>query len=477
MYATSNVLHIQADQHRFDCLGVNGGRVQTPNLDSLAADGVNFTNAYTPSPICTPERASLMTGQWPSQHGIVNLSGLPGGGPLPPDATTFSDVLDGQGYQLRYVGRWHLGKHTPEAFGFDEWIPNGEYEAWRFRQGLPARPDPDAAWQDDEEAPERTPAGENPWLGKVDEGIGPEESRLSWAADRVISQLEVLADQDEPFLLRWDTWEPHLPNVVPEPYASMYDPGEIDPWPNFDDDLADKPWIQGQQRRTWHLEDATWEDWAPTVARYLGEITLLDAQISRVLDRLEALGLEEETLVVYTADHGDMCGSHGMLDKHFVMYDEVTRVPLIARWPDRIEPGWECDDFVSNAIDLPPTYCDVADAPVPDQFQGQSLVPLFGDATGRDSIFATYYGCQLGLYTQRMVRTEDWKYVWNATSPDELYHLADDPHERTNLAHADAHADRLAAMRRRLRDWLRETGDDVDNPWVMGQLDESEWAW
>ncbi|MCP4454594.1 MAG: sulfatase-like hydrolase/transferase, partial [Planctomycetes bacterium] len=126
----------------------------------------------------------------------------------------------------------------------------------------------------------------------------------------------------------------------------------VRPRPSFPDPLDHKPYIQAQQRRTWKVDEWTWEQWAPVVGRYLGDISLLDAQIGRILSALDALKLADNTLVMYTTDHGDMCGGHGMIDKHFIMYDDVVRVPLIMRWPGRIAPGSRCEAFVSHEIDL-----------------------------------------------------------------------------------------------------------------------------
>jgi len=461
-----NVLLVQADQHRYDCVGASGHPlVETPTLDGLAADGARFSRAYTPIPICSPERASLLTGRWPCEHDVLNLVGQPGGGTLDTDAETFATLASRAGYDTRYVGRWHLGRSDaggPENHGFDGWIPPGRYAEWRARAGLPERPTP----------------GEVGWHGGVDP-VDPDESRLAWGADRTIEQLEALADA-EPFLLRWDTFEPHLPNVVPEPYASMYDPDDVEPWPGFDDDLSDKPWIQRQQLRTWRLEGADWADWAPTVARYLGEISLLDAQFGRVLDALDRLGLAEDTVVIYTADHGDMCGSHGMIDKHYVMYEDVTRVPLFVRWPGVAEPGTVVDSFVTHALDVAATISEAATGTVPDGTGGESLRGLLtGEREGREDIYVTYYGSQMGLYTQRMVRDDRHKYVWNATAPDELYDLERDPGETTNRIDDSDYAAIRERLQGRLLAWLRETGDQLDNPWTAGQLDDDAWppAW
>jgi arylsulfatase A-like enzyme len=353
------------------------------------------------------------------------------------------------------VGKWHVDKQRPPtAFGFDEYVPEEGYGPWRRRQGLPPRP--------------KT----NGYFGEIDPAITPEQSRLAWGADQLLTMLAQTAQRSQPFFIRWDPSEPHLPNVVPEPYASLYPPESIPPWPNFADPLANKPYIQRQQRQSWGVAQWTWQQWAPIVGRYLGEIALLDAQIGRVLAGLEALGLAENTVVVYAADHGDLCGAHGMIDKHYVMYDEVVRVPLLMRWPAGIASGIQCERFVST-LDLASTFCELAGANPPDSFMGSSLLPLLdGRLPGRDDIYATYHGNQFGLYSQRMVRTEQWKYVWNPTAQDELYDLAADPGEITNLAGNARCAEPLAAMRQRLVGWLEQSQDPLLNGWTRRQLVE-----
>jgi arylsulfatase A-like enzyme len=294
----------------------------------------------------------------------------------------------------------------------------------------------------------------------------------SWPGAQTIAVLEGAARRQTPFFIRWDSSEPHLPNIVPEPYASLYPPSAVVAWPSFPDPLTGKPYMQAQQRRTWEVDTWTWENWAPIVARYLGEISLLDAQMERVLDALERLGLAGNTLVIYSTDHGDLCGGHGMVDKHYVMYDDVVRVPLIARWPDRIVPGCTCDAFVSHSIDLASTFCDVAGAEIPATFRGQSLLPLFAGSqeNGRDDIFSVYHGNQFGLYSQRMVRDRRWKYVWNATAEDELYDLETDPGEVLNRATDRACTDELARLRRRVVAWMETTRDPLLNGWTRAQL-------
>jgi arylsulfatase A-like enzyme len=246
----------------------------------------------------------------------------------------------------------------------------------------------------------------------------------------------------------------------------------VPPWAGFPDPLTNKPYIQSQQRRTWELDDWTWDDWAPVVRRYLGEISLLDSQIGRILEKLDQFGLAENTLVIYASDHGDLCGNHGMIDKHFIMYDDVVRVPLILRWPGKIKPGTICDEFVVHSLDLAATICEVAETPIPATFQGESLVKLFSGNSrlNREDVLGMYHGNQFGLYSQRMLRNREWKYVWNATAEDELYHLQRDPGELHNLAQAPDCQPILAEMRQRLVGWMEKIHDPLLNPWTKNQL-------
>lgn len=390
------------------------------------------------------------------QHGVITNPDAEAGRSLRLTTPTFSQLLRDAGYFLGVVGKWGVDpQHPPTNFGFNVYVSERDYGKQRQQLGLPPKP------------------STNRWFGETDPHITPAQSQVAWGADMTIQLLRHAAQQEAPFFLRWDPSEPHLPNVVPEPYASLYPPETIPPWPNFADPLTHKPFIQHQQRRTWGIDAWTWREWAPIVGRYLGEITLLDHQIGRILATLAELGLAEETLVIYTADHGDLCGTHGMIDKHYVMYEELVRVPLIVRWPGHIDAAQSCDAFVSSAVDLAATFCDLAGLPQPVTFAGQSILPLLTrdtQHTTRSDIFTTYHGNQFGLYSQRMVRDRRWKYVWNATAEDELYDLAQDPGELINLAADPAYASEGRRLRQRLVEWMEQTGDRLLNPWIRQQL-------
>lgn len=452
-----NILLIHSDQHRYDCLGVNGHpQLRTPHLDGLAHEGMNFAHAFTPIPVCAPSRNCLLTGRWPVHHGVIANFDTEAPALDTSVMPTFATCLRGAGYVLGHVGKWQVHpRKTPLDYGFHDYIDGRGYGAWRAEQGLPPHP----GWA-------------NGWLGLADDGVAPEQSDLGWSASRTIDLLEQYAQSERPFFLRWDPREPHLPNVVPEPFASMYAPESLTPWPGFADTLEGKPFIQRQQRATWGVAGWTWDQFAPLVSRYLGEVSLMDAQIGRVLAALDELTLQENTLVVYTTDHGDMCASHGMVDKHYVMYDDVTRVPLLVRWPGRVAAASVCGQFVRHALDLAATFCEAAGTSVPDTFQGQSLVPLLEgrEQDGRTDAFSVYHGNQMGLFTQRMVRDMSWKYVWNATACDELYHLDSDPGELRNLASSSSHRDDLARLRRRMVEWMEAIDDPILNFWTRRQL-------
>ncbi len=450
-----NILLIHTDQHRFDCLGAHGHPlVQTPNLDRLIAEGTTFSRAFTPSPICSPARASLLTGTWPSVHGCRGIPKTECYAPVNPELPLLTGLLRDADYRQGWVGKFHgevAGK--PDRHGVDDFLEHGDrYNQWRAEQGLPPKPWSGGTWG---------------YFGNVDPHITPDQSSLAWEADQVLGLMEQYAAGDQPFMLRWDPIEPHLPCIPPEPFASMYNPDDIEPWPGFDDPLEKKPWAQRNQRRMWHVEGWTWKQWAPTVALYLAEVSLLDAQVGRLLAKLDDLGLAGDTLVVYSTDHGDLCGDHGMMDKHFIMYDSVTQVPLILRGPG-VPAGETCGDFVCNEIDIAATALEIAGVEPPDSFVGRSLLTAARgeDPEPRRDMISQYFGAQFGLYSQRMLRDERWKYVWNATDRDELYDTQKDPGELFNLIEDPDYTSQLRRLRRRLGDWMTEIDDPMLNMWT-----------
>lgn len=453
-----NIVLIHSDQHRYDCLGCTGNPIiQTPNLDRLADQGALFRHAFTPSPICSPARASLITGLWPTQHGCVNIPNTESYRPVHEHLPDVFGTLKEAGYGIRYVGKFHSETvRPPTSYGVDEFVSQSAYGAWRKKQGLPPQP------------------RNNGWFGETDPTITPEQSRLAWGADQTIRMMRECHADGDPFFVRWDPSEPHLPCVVPEPYASMYPPETIPPWPSFADELEGKPYVQRLQRKRWGVEDWDWQRWAPVVGRYLGEISLLDAQIGRVLDALDELGVADNTLVVYSTDHGDFCGGHGMMDKHFSGYDDILRVPLILRFPETLRGGQTCDHFVSHSIDLATTLCEAAGAPVPETFEGRNLIADLGERNAtppRKDILCMYQGCQMGLWSTRVVRDSRYKLVFHATAEPEFYDLQEDPGELVNRAEDAALATELKRLAGRLLQWMESIDDPLLNSWTRKQIE------
>ncbi|MDA3959885.1 MAG: sulfatase-like hydrolase/transferase [Planctomycetota bacterium] len=455
-----NILLIHSDQHRYDCLGCTGHPLQrSPNLDRLANDGVCFDQAYCPSPICSPARASLLTGAWPHQHRCLSIPGTEIHRRAKDEFPCFSEILAEAGYGCSWIGKFHQEvSGMPTDHGFMDFTPEAAYVDWRRAQGIPEltkRPDF--------------------WFGECDPHVTEQKTRLHWGADRVLERMASHYAADRPFFVRWDPSEPHLPCRPPPELLAHYPVDAIEPWGSFGCDLSDRPYIQRQQLHTWRVQDWSWSDWAPVVARYHAEIECLDLQVGRLRAWLEDQGLLDNTLIIYSTDHGDLCGGHGMLDKHYIMYDEVMRVPVIARFPQRLASGMRCDAFVASALDIAATILDAAACQQPVSFAGRSLFAVAdgSDPAPRSDIYASWHGGQFGSYTQRMIRERTLKYIWNATAVDELYDLERDPHERINRIADPSYAAHPPRLRKRLVTVMDELKDPALNMWTRDQLENS----
>ncbi|QOR70661.1 sulfatase-like hydrolase/transferase [Ruania alkalisoli] len=453
-----NILLIVSDQHRWDCAGyAQRCPVRTPTLDALARSGTRFDSAFTPIPLCVPARQSLLTGLRPEYvGGLWNYDLGPKGTQLDPGAMTWSRLLPSRGYRSRYIGKWHVHADAdPRDFGYDEYVPLEAYDQRRAHRHPGAHVD-------------------GGWFGGIDP-VPTEDSRTHWSADRAAEF--ITRSTRQPWHVRVDFVEPHLPCQPTAEFADQYPAREIPPWGSFAESFAGKPYIQRQQLHSWGVENFTWEDWAPMVSRYYASITQMDAAIGRIMTTIAETGQLEDTLVIYTSDHGDMCGSHRMIDKHHVMYDDVVRVPLVLSWPGTVPAGEINDAFVHNTLDLATLlYRVLGDDGTPTH--GAPLVEPDGGRwhvnealSARDHVVSTYNGQQFGLYVQRMIRDRRWKYIWNPTDVDELYDLHSDPDELDNRIGDSSASAVLAGLRRQLYDDLLADGDrTVDNDWVRTQL-------
>ncbi|WP_262177934.1 sulfatase-like hydrolase/transferase [Haloarcula laminariae] len=460
-----NVLLLLTDQERHDLVDPDGVPVETDAIDGLAADGVRFTHAFTPISICSSARASLLTGLYPHNHGILNNVHEPDAvrADLPADVPTFGTALRDAGYRNAYVGKWHVGRTaTPEDFGFDYVGGSDDHHDAHLSAGLDSY-QRDHGIDPDEIEP-RDPVyaefdGSRDLLGGT-LPIPPEATRSAFNAELTLGRLEQLA-HEEPFFHRVDFQGPHHPYLVPEPYASMYDPDALPPWPSDAETFDGKPRVQERYRQYRGVEGLSRDEWDRLRALYLGFMHHIDDQIARVLAKLDALGVAQNTLVVHASDHGDFTGGHRQWNKGPMMYDDTYRIPLVVRGPGVAGDGRVCDELVS-LMDLMPTFLDAADASVPDDIDARSLWPLLrGEDGGRDAVFGEYHGDEMGLYSQRMVRTKRYKYVFNAPDTDELYDLDADPHELQNLVDHPDYGDVRSRLRDRLAGWMDATDDPI----------------
>ena len=293
-------------------------------------------------------------------------------------------------------------------------------------------------------------------------GLSYDQMQETWSANKTIDMIKDFKDKDNPFMVMTSFKGPHWDYMVPEPYDTMYDPKSIEKWGNFDDPFIDNPEIQQKEILRWNAGHLTWKDWQSMIASYWGYCTYIDHEIGRIINYLKEKNLYEDTIIIFSTDHGDMIGSHRIFNKGFQMYEETHRIPLVIRIPSESNNGKKIESFVSH-VDLFKTICDLAEINVDDENDGLSLKNLIkGDnANSRDSIFAEFHGYEPCLTSIRMVRTKKWKYIYNPFSMDELYDMESDPYEIYNLAPRIGHKAVLMRMKERMIDWMRSTNDDL----------------
>lgn len=449
-----NILFILADDQGAWALGCAGNpEIRTPNLDRLAATGTRCENFFCASPVCSPARASILTGRIPSQHGVHDwlragnyaaegpsveyLQGQPG----------YTDFLAAAGYTCGLSGKWHLGDSYRAQKGFSYWAVHatggGPYYGAPMIGGPLLRPE------------------------AVREGELYAEPRYvtDVITDNALAFLETQAGAGRPFYLGVHYTAPHSPWDRDNHPAELYDSYRRDcPFESIPR-LPMHPWQVNSAPHSY--DEAGRRD---ILSGYFSAVTALDANVGRLLDWLEAHGLREDTLVIFTGDNGMNMGHHGLYGKGNAsfplnMYDTSVKVPMIMSQPGAVAQGAVNRDLLSH-YDLLPTLLarvGLADA-VPAGLPGRSFARLLGvDAPApapNDLVVSIYdeYG------PVRMIRTHDWKYVHRYPyGPHELYHLAEDPDETRNLIHEAAQQPRIRALKGELDDWfLRHVDPRID---------------
>lgn len=452
-----NVIIFFTDQHRLSGIGCYGETAcRTPNIDQLAATGNRFETAYTCCPLCSPARASLMTGVHVHAHGMLSnnfeygtcMANLPDGDHLLPRK------LLAAGYRCGYTGKWHLGgprdawfgakqdASLPTTRGF-EMIENDPHEGYLARNGYAYEPKPTSEYFS---------------CARYD---GPVEASIShWLGDQTLSLIDRFADDSKPFFIMHSDPGPHTGYTAPQELYESYLDADIPPWPNFD---WDSRGINGPHQVKIHPKKETlqWEDYADALRHYYARCTLIDMQLGRIREHLAERGLLDNTLIIFTSDHGETLGSHGcLLDKGWHHFEETHRIGMVMSGPGVTTPGRVLPQWAS-LLDVYPTILDAAGADLDSAaVHGRSLTPLLRgeEPPWRDEIFTEFFGLGNLPGTLLTCRHGDLKYGWNCANWDELYDLAADPHETSNVAQDPAYADSLRSMRERTAAFMERTG-------------------
>ncbi|MFQ6113513.1 MAG: sulfatase-like hydrolase/transferase [bacterium] len=456
----TNILYIMVDQQQWGTIA-NRSECRTPNINRLTQEGILFNRAYTPSAVCCPARAMLLTGAYHWHNGVFNqVHSAPSvHRDMFPNVVTYSQRMKEAGYRLGYVGKWHASfTRTPLDFGFDEIAAPRSYNK-KLLKGLKIV---------DEGKPrqkgKRIPVRNFQWPGSqpfpmwgYDES--PEDdTQMFHIAESGINMIQRFSQGDKPWHIEIHFPQPHDPYMPLREYRQRYDATSIPVPRSFYDTFEGKPGMHRRESESWGK--VTEEDYQESRAFYYAYCEQLDAQIGRILDALDKTGYSERTMVLLTTDHGDMVGAHRMWIKGWIPYEECYRIPMVIRWPGIIKPGSVSNHLV-QLHDIAHTYMDVLDLPTLPFEDGRSLVPLFENpnrSDWSDEILCAYYGGEF-LYTQRMVITDRYKYVFNGFDYDECYDLLEDPQEMHNRVHDPAYREVVDDLRARLYELMNKFED------------------
>jgi len=446
-----NILFLMADQYRGDCIGVDGHPVvHTPNLDRIAREGAHFGRAYSSTPTCTPARAALLTGQSPWSHGMLGYSKVAEKYPV-----EMPQLLRDAGYYTLGVGKMHWAPQR-NLHGFHRTILDesgreqsvdfrSDYRSW-FASVAPAL-DPDATgigWNDYRAAAYALPEALHP---------------TRWMGDVAVNFLQEYQDT-APFFLKVSFARPHSPYDPPQRWMDFYKDADI-PRPRIG------AWAERYRERSddsfniWH-GDMGWEQARHSRQGYYGNVSFIDEQIGRILETLEDRGWLENTLILMTADHGDMTGDHHLWRKSYA-YESSARIPMLMRWPDGMG-GARGQRFMQpvEIRDILPTFLDAAGASVPDAVEGDSMLKLTrGDAANwREYIDLEHSVCYHVTNNWNALTDGRQKYIYHAHSGEEqLFDLDADPGELNDLAGDPNSGEQLRLWRCRMIQHLEPRGE------------------
>ncbi len=465
-----NIIYILADQQRYDTVSAyqKNEICKTPNIDWLASEGMKFNNAYTPSAICSPARASLLTGLFPHHHGVTdNVYDLN------EDLTFLPNELKKQGYACKYAGKWHVSPtKTPIDCGFDDCKPfmgyaypgSGVFPSLKFN----SRPENDVNYyleylkENGYDIPDVSNGflGNNPDL-QTQEMFCKHEGSVETTVEYFVARetcdlIDKSVEEDKPFFIWTNFWGPHSPSIVPEPYYSMYDPKDIKEHPSYKDDMKDKPYGYRLTEKMWGLSDFGWDGFAEIAARYYGHCTMLDDMVGKIVDKLRDCGQLENTIIVYTADHGDCLGAHRLIEKGAFAFDEIYRIPMVV-----YGLGDKDNDSYVYLHDLMPTAIEIAGGTPIEIPDAESILPLMtGEIANNSREFAFgQFNNHFYYARQRMVHDDRYWFTFNESEIGELYDLSKDPYQINNLTDDPTYQDVKREMIDKLRLEMKRLGD------------------
>lgn len=432
-----NILVLHTDEQRIECLGAYGNReIQTPHLDRLAADGVRYDNSFCPFPVCTPSRYSLISGLYVHEHRGCNNHCT-----LAPEIETFPRILRAAGYHTAAVGKMHF---TPTYLdvGFDEMYLSeqdgpgrwdDDYHRYLMQRGLV-----DGLDIQDQRKEYRDHAPQTYWdtFGAQVSDLPEEHHSTTWIGDRAMEILKRW-DASGGHLLMAGFVKPHHPFDPPAPWHERYDPARLSLLPGWTERCLPRDGGRGYFDFTGLTEAA----YRKVLAYYYATISQIDFQVGRMLDLLRARGLYDDTLILFTSDHGDYMGYHHLLLKGNHMYDATAKVPLIVKWPGNKSAGTASKQMVSN-IDLAPTICRAAGVRAGARMSGKALQV---EGAGHEIVFAEQ-GAQV------MARTPSHKLLMDGRRRL-FFDLEKDPHELQDRSDAPEYRDEIQRLEEALAAW------------------------
>lgn len=457
-----------------------------PRLDALAKQGAWFENAYAITPVCTPSRASLLTGKRPDKHGMRWNCEYP----IPYNRKEFRDdevlycqALERAGYNNHYIGKWHCGtEHGPDHYGLTGWsLPEygNVYASATYKEYLArlAEEQPICHIEHHLLKPELNGTDvlmdpDEPWDFMDGAGIlsGPADVHEQFfVANLACDELKKIHQNqsNNPFSMVVSLWGPHHPYYPSQTFADLINPANIPPYPSFNDTLDDKPLRYRVQRdlRCQHKAGERWPEWKTwqtVMARCYASGLQTDAAIGKILDCMNELGMDDNTLVVVTADHGDGIAAHGAgWDKYSSFTEEVGRIPLVMRWPEHIKPE-ETVAAPVNLLDVTATLLSAGNATIEHalSLDGEDLIPIVNKQQERPHMICDHFGHSGDVCFQKIIYEDGWKYVSAYSAGDELYDLKSDPFELTNRIDDESTFKRQHALRNLIIEHYEERRDE-----------------